>query len=179
MFLLFYYSTFTFYLQHSWVTTYYRILFFYVWRELCHSRKCFDLCSRTLTSLRLIMSTKKKNCVFCRAQHLHLRGGLRFGQKGWTKRGIVVGSRSVLLGCCSPEHSMVSHNTVSFLLEVPDYACKVREVFVCVFSFFIVVAFLFILKLLLVQLSASPTKDFQFPDEPFVLSTSAVCSLLL
>lgn len=63
-----------------------------------------------------------------------LVGGLGFWGKGRTKRRIVVGCRSVLLVCCSREHSMVSHNTVSFLLEVPgqkDWVClqtRVRTV---------------------------------------------------
>lgn len=69
----------------------------------------------------------KKSTYMARLPPLQkLVGGLGFWGKGRTKRRIVVGCRSVLLVCCSREHSMVSHNTVSFLLEVPgqkDWVC--------------------------------------------------------
>lgn len=108
----------------------------------------------------------KEKHIYCIVPHLHLRGELKIWGKGRTKRGIVAGCRSVLLVCCSLEHSMVSHNTVSFLLEVPalkDWVClqiwrsACRPV--CSTVQHICIAF---------------TQCFQFTDMNFLSSTSAV-----
>lgn len=58
----------------------------------------------------------------------------RFWENSRTKRSIVVGCRSAQLGCCSLEHSMVSHNTVSFLLKSasPERLSVLQQSMLCI-----------------------------------------------